>query len=165
MILQHLRTLPEQHIVVRHLLKKQVWQAQLPRPRLCDSHLLLGRCPMSREDIYPICQMVLDILTYNMLCCYTFAIHLIFQHPSKSPEKHSVVRQLLMKQVRQAQQLRPTLCDSHWAKSIHSWALILQNCLSSPLKMPSRSLRHLSHQSRPRRHPRRTNCQEMNFPP
>ena len=55
----------------------------------------------------------------------------IFRHPCMLPVKHSMVRQLQQKQVRQAQQLRPKLCDSQ---------LLVTRCHESTTEGPSDSL-------------------------
>ena len=55
----------------------------------------------------------------------------IFRHPCMLPVKHSMVRQPRQKQVRQAQQLRPKLCDSQ---------LLVTRCHESTTEGPSDSL-------------------------
>ena len=55
----------------------------------------------------------------------------IFRHPCMLPVKHSMVRQPQQKQVRQAQQLRPKLCDSQ---------LLVTRCHESTTEGPSDSL-------------------------
>ena len=55
----------------------------------------------------------------------------MFRHPCMLPVKHSMVRQLQQKQVRQAQQLRPHLCDSQ---------LLVTRCHESTTEGPSDSL-------------------------
>ena len=54
-----------------------------------------------------------------------------FRHPCMLPVKHSMVRQPQQKQVRQAQQLRPKLCDSQ---------LLVTRCHESTTEGPSDSL-------------------------
>ena len=55
----------------------------------------------------------------------------IFRHPCMLPVTHSMVRQPQQKQVRQAQQLRPKLCDSQ---------LLVTRCHESTTEGPSDSL-------------------------